>query len=67
MELSVLYRGAVSALSRRGIEAVRSWIGPYATTLDMAGFAFAICHLDDELSGLYDQPARGAGFTMIGR
>ncbi|MCY3580775.1 MAG: dihydroxyacetone kinase subunit DhaK [bacterium] len=67
MELSVLYRGAVSALEKRGIEVVRSWIGPYATTLDMAGFAFAICHLDEELPALYDRPARGAGFTMIGR
>ena len=67
MELSVLYRGARTALERRGIEAVRSWMGPYATTLDMAGFAFAICHMDGELLELYDRPARGAGFTMVGR
>ena len=65
MELSVLYRGARAALRERGIEAVRSWIGPYATTLDMAGFAFAICNMDDELLELYDAPARGAGFTMV--
>lgn len=66
MELSVLYRGARAALERRGIDVSRSWVGPYATTLDMAGFAFAICHLDDELTDLYDAPARGAGFTMPG-
>ena len=66
MELSVLYRGARTVLEERGIEVVRSWIGPYATTLDMAGFAFAICNMDDELLGLYDAPARGAGFTMVG-
>ncbi len=64
METSVLYRGAKAALERRGIEAVRSWVGAYATTLNMAGFAFALCHLDDELLGLYDAPARGAAFTM---
>ena len=64
MELSVLYRGARAELERRGIEVARSWIGPYATTLDMAGFAFAVCHLDEELTDLYDAPARGAGFTM---
>lgn len=66
MELSVLYRGARAELERMGIEVARSWIGPYATTLDMAGFAFAICHMDEELLGLYDAPARGAGFTMPG-
>ena len=64
MELSVLYRGARAELERREIEVARSWIGPYATTLDMAGFAFAICHLDEELTDLYDAPARGAGFIM---
>ena len=66
MELSILYRGARAALRERGVEAVRSWIGPYATTLDMAGFSFAICHMDDELRDLYDATARGAGFTMVG-
>ena len=66
MELSVLYRGARAELERRGIEVARSWIGPYATTLDMAGFSFAICHMDTELTSLYDAPARGAGFTMPG-
>ena len=64
MELSILYRGARAALADRGIEVVRSWIGPYATTLDQAGFAFALCSMDDELLDLYDAPARGAGFTM---
>ena len=63
MELSVLYRGARAELERRGIQVSRSWMGSYATTLDMAGFAFAICHLDDELLALYDAPARGAGFA----
>ncbi len=64
MELSILYRGARATLERRGIETVRSWIGSYATTLDMAGFAFAICHMDEELLHLYDFPATAAAFTM---
>ena len=66
MELSVLYRGARAALERSGIQVVRSWVGSYATTLDMAGFAFAICHMEDELLDLYDAPARAAAFTMPG-
>lgn len=66
MELSILYRGAAAALAGHGIDISRSWVGPYATTLDMAGFAFAICAFDEELLALYDAPARGAAFTMIG-
>lgn len=67
MELSILYRGAVAALAGRGLEVARSWVGPYATTLDMAGFSFGLCELDAELLDLYDAPARGAAFQMAGR
>ena len=66
MELSILYRGADKALRERGIDACRSWIGSYATTLDQAGFSFAISVLDPELEALYDAPAHGAGFVRIG-
>lgn len=66
MELSVLHRGVAAALARRGAEAVRSWIGPYATTLDMTGFALALCRMDEELLALYDAPADAPGFTMRG-
>ena len=67
MELSILYRGARNALESRGIRVVRSWIGSYATTLDQAGFAFAITVLDPELEELYDAPAHGAGFVRVAR
>ena len=63
MELSILYRGAANALDARGIEVSRSWIGSYATTLDQAGFAFAIIVLDAELEDLYDAAAHGAAFV----
>jgi len=66
MELSILFRGAANTLSDRGIEVARSWMGNYATTLDQAGFAFAICLLDPELEALYDAPAYGAAFIRVG-
>jgi dihydroxyacetone kinase-like protein len=66
MELSILYRGARRALQARGIDVARSWIGSYATTLDQAGFSFALAVLDPELEALYDAPAHGAGFVRIG-
>jgi dihydroxyacetone kinase len=67
MELSILYRGARLALEARRIEVARSWIGSYATTLDQAGFAFAIVDLDAELEDLYDAPAHGAAFVRSAR
>jgi phosphoenolpyruvate---glycerone phosphotransferase subunit DhaK len=67
MELSILYRGARNALRNSGIDVVRSWIGSYATTLDLAGFSFAISVFDSEFEALYDAPAHGAGFVQIGR
>lgn len=65
MELAILYRGAWKALASRGIEVARSWIGSYATTLDLAGFALAVIVLDPELEDLYDDPAHGAGFVRV--
>lgn len=66
LELSILFLGAKEAFESAGIEVARSWIGAYATTLDQAGFAFAVCVLDPELEALYDAPAHGAGFIRIG-
>jgi phosphoenolpyruvate---glycerone phosphotransferase subunit DhaK len=66
MELSILYRGASRALGAMGIDVARSWIGSYATTLDQAGFSFALLILDPELEALYDAPAHGAGFVRVG-
>jgi dihydroxyacetone kinase len=66
MELSILYRGAQTALEKRRVEVARSWIGSYATTFDLAGFAFAISALDQELESLYDDAAHGAGFVTVG-
>ena len=65
MELSILYRGARAALSRRGIRVARSWIGSYATTLDQAGFGIAILSLDRDMEELYDAPANGAAFAQL--
>jgi len=65
MELSILYRGARRALEQRGIKVSRSWIGRYATTLDQAGFGFAISLFDREMERLYDAAARGAAFSQV--
>jgi dihydroxyacetone kinase-like protein len=64
MELSVVARSALRVLADSGISVHRVWMGSYATTQDLAGFALSVCRLDDELRGLYDAPACGAAFIM---
>jgi len=60
MELFILYRRVAEKLDEAGISVYKSWIGPYATTQEMAGFALSLCRVDDELKALWDAPANGA-------
>lgn len=66
MELAIITRSARLELERRSITVERTWFGTYATTQESAGFALAICDVDDELLELYDAPAFGAScFTGV--
>ena len=60
MELFILYRRVAERLAEADIQVYRSWIGPYATTQEMAGFALSLCRVDHELKSLWDAPAKGA-------
>ncbi|GAB5491977.1 MAG: dihydroxyacetone kinase subunit DhaK [Phototrophicaceae bacterium] len=60
MELFILYNRVAENLKDVGITVYKSWIGPYATTQEMAGFALSLCRVDDELKALWDAPANGA-------
>ena len=64
MELFILYRRVAARLAEAGIRVYRSWIGAYATTLEMAGFALALCRVDEQLKALWDAPANGAYMKM---
>ncbi|MGH9136621.1 MAG: dihydroxyacetone kinase subunit DhaK [Acidimicrobiales bacterium] len=64
MELAVLYRRVAAVLADRQISVHRVWIGAYATTQDLAGFALAICRVDELMRQLYDAPAVGAAFVV---
>jgi dihydroxyacetone kinase-like protein len=67
MELFILYRRAAQRLEAAGIRVYRCWIGPYATTQEMAGFGLSLCRVDEQLKQLYDAPAGGAYFKMLPR
>ncbi|UOE45289.1 dihydroxyacetone kinase subunit DhaK [Agromyces larvae] len=56
-ELYIAYGHAHEALAAKGIEVVRSYVGEYCTSLDMAGASVTLVKLDDEIERLLDAPA----------
>lgn len=62
-ELYLIYRRVHQTLTERGAEIVHTFVGEYATSLEMAGASVSICHLDDELSELITQPADSPFFS----
>jgi dihydroxyacetone kinase-like protein len=62
MELYILYKRVAERLAEAGLEIHRSLVGPYCTSLDMAGASITIMHLDDELTPLIDHPCDCAMF-----
>ena len=65
MELFILYRRAAAQLAEAGISVYKSWIGPYATTQEMAGFALSLCRVDAQMKALWDAPANGAYMKQL--
>jgi dihydroxyacetone kinase-like protein len=62
-ELYVLYRSVRSILSGLGISVARTWVGEYATSLEMAGASISLLKLDEELKRLLDAPC-GSPFIV---
>jgi len=56
IELYLLYGEVARILSDRGITPVRSLVGPYITSLDMAGASVTLLRVTDELLRLWDAP-----------
>ncbi len=54
IELYVLFGDLSKLLAERGIEVGRSLVGPYITSLEMAGASFTLLELDSELEALWD-------------
>lgn len=56
MELYLLYHLASEHLARAGLVPVRSLVGNYTTSLEMAGASLTVTLLTDELKALWDAP-----------
>jgi dihydroxyacetone kinase-like protein len=61
LELYLMYQEVASILDRAGVRVVRSLVGPYITSLEMAGCSVTLLKLDDEMLRLWDAPVRTPG------
>lgn len=62
-ELYVLYRRAHQILSARGISIEKTYVGEYATSLEMAGASLSLLELNDERLALLNAPATSPFFV----
>jgi dihydroxyacetone kinase-like protein len=66
IELYIVYDGLNRFLGERGIRITRNLIGPYITSLEMAGCSITLLKLDEELTRLWDAPVNTAGLRWGG-
>ncbi|MBL8925828.1 MAG: dihydroxyacetone kinase subunit DhaK [Pseudonocardia sp.] len=61
LELYLMYGEVAAILRKAGVRVVRSLVGPYITSLDMAGCSVTLLKMDDELVHLWDAPVNTPG------
>lgn len=61
LELYLMYGEVATILEKAGVTIVRSLVGPYITSLDMAGCSVTLLSVDDDLVRLWDAPVRAPG------
>jgi dihydroxyacetone kinase-like protein len=61
LELYVMFHEVATQLGKAGVTIARSLVGPYITSLDMAGCSVTLLKADDELLRLWDAPVRTPG------
>ncbi len=61
IELYIVYRKAYEIATKHGLKVVRNLIGPYITSLEMAGMSITLLKMDDDLIKLWDFPVKTPG------
>ncbi|MDX6202565.1 MAG: phosphoenolpyruvate---glycerone phosphotransferase subunit DhaK [Frankiales bacterium] len=61
IELYVMYNEVRQILNGRGVQIARSLVGPYITSLEMAGASVTLLKVDDDMVSLWDAPVRTPG------
>lgn len=65
MELYVINRKVAEILAAKGIKTVKTYVGNYMTSLEMAGFSISLLKLDAELKELLLAPADTPAFVQF--
>jgi len=61
VELYIIYRKAYEIATKAGLKVTRNLIGPYITSLEMAGCSITMLKLDADLTKLWDAPVKTPG------
>jgi phosphoenolpyruvate---glycerone phosphotransferase subunit DhaK len=61
LELYLMYGEVAAILEKSGVTIARSLVGPYITSLEMAGCSVTLLNVDDDLVRLWDAPVRTPG------
>ena len=64
MELYILFARVAQRLQDAGLAVHKALVGPYCTSLEMAGASITLMHLDDELTQMLDHPCDCAMFRV---
>jgi dihydroxyacetone kinase-like protein len=64
-ELYVMYRKVDEILRAEGISIYHTYVGEFATSMEMAGASISLLKLDDELKGLLAKPANTPFFEQV--
>lgn len=61
IELYIIYRKAYEIATKHGLKVVRNLVGPYITSLEMAGCSISMLKMDADLIKLWDAPVKTSG------
>ena len=61
VELYIVFRKAYQIAEKHGLKVVRNLIGPYMTSLEMAGTSITLLKMDDDMLKLWDAPVKTPG------
>ena len=63
-ELYILSGSVRKILDEKGIKTYRTFVGEYATSMEMAGASISICKVDEEMKGWIDMPVKTSFYTQ---
>ena len=64
-ELYILSGNVHELLREKGIRIYKTFVGEYATSMEMSGASISICKMDDEMKTWMDLPVHTPFYTQI--